>query len=203
MQDLPSCRCKVYQGVGARCKKVSPRLPPSERYDSGWRQCDVVWRQQLSHYWLTDCWPGLPPQQGQGRSRGPALLSVIVQLDLTRPSYQLKLSFSDETKKIFPVKYFLNNPANINMEGAAAGTSRETFLGWKEGKQWQMGGKNKKDSNQIWAGGGGAAQWLIKIIDYVQSGVEWGRGWPSQPAWPVKNYYSSAFTFRVSSASTP
>ena len=32
-----------------------------------------------------------------------------------------------------------------------------------------MGGKNKKDSNQIWAGGGGGAQWLIKIIDYVQS----------------------------------
>ena len=40
-----------------------------------------------------------------------------------------------------------------------------------------MGGKNKKDSNQIWADGGGGAQWLIKIIDYVQSGREWG--WPS------------------------
>ena len=39
-----------------------------------------------------------------------------------------------------------------------------------------MGGKNKKDSNQIWAGGAGA-QWLIKIIDYVQSGREWL--WPS------------------------
>ena len=58
-----------------------------------------------------------------------------------------------------------------------------------------MGGKNKKDSNQIWAGGGGGAQWLIKIIDYVQSGVVVTQ--------PVKNYYSSAFTFRVSSASSP
>ena len=69
-------------------------------------------------------------QQRQGRSRRAALLSVIVQLDLTIASKQLKLSFCHFRKyQIVLVKYFLNNPANINMEGAAAGTSRETFLG--------------------------------------------------------------------------
>ena len=37
-----------------------------------------------------------------------------------------------------------------------------------------MGGKNKKESNQIWSGGPGrtGAQWLIKIIDYVEEGGE-------------------------------
>ena len=90
-----------------------------------------------------------------------------------------------------------SNPPNINIEGAVAGNQqgnvcqmkrRETVTnGWKEQERLQS------DMGWWW--------WWCTMahknnrLCSVRSGV--------RVTQPVKNYYSSAFTFRVSSASTP